>query len=194
MNTHILKLEGGFTYCCLSWQESKDLGDTIVLLGNAKKSDCGICCDVARHIPESENYVTVERLHLVDICIRRRIDGKFLAVTNRKHDGWTLPGGKLDQNESPAKAAIRELREETGLKVEMGDLRGTGEHFDHIWRGIAIRCYSFCVDWSTVEGQEAIPQEEGTKVLWVERDELLCTETGCLAPSFYGWLMGKKGW
>lgn len=38
-----------------------------------------------------------------------------LAVSNRRFGGWSLPGGKVEANESPLGAAIRELREETTL-------------------------------------------------------------------------------
>ncbi|WP_157947585.1 (deoxy)nucleoside triphosphate pyrophosphohydrolase [Abditibacterium utsteinense] len=34
-------------------------------------------------------------------------------------DVWEFPGGKIEANETPASAAIREAREETGLKVEV---------------------------------------------------------------------------
>jgi acetyl-CoA carboxylase carboxyl transferase subunit beta len=32
---------------------------------------------------------------------------------------WTVPGGRLEEGESPAAAAVREVREETGLDVEV---------------------------------------------------------------------------
>jgi 8-oxo-dGTP diphosphatase len=48
------------------------------------------------------------------ICRR---DDQILYVRKPKAR-WTLPGGKVEANESPAQAAARELREETGLILQ----------------------------------------------------------------------------
>lgn len=48
------------------------------------------------------------------ICRR---DNQILYVRKPKAK-WTLPGGKIEADESPAQAASRELREETGLILE----------------------------------------------------------------------------
>ena len=36
------------------------------------------------------------------------------------HDDWSLPKGKLDRGETHRDAAVREVREETGLSGELG--------------------------------------------------------------------------
>lgn len=48
------------------------------------------------------------------ICRR---DNEILYVRKSKAR-WNLPGGKVEAGESPAQAAVRELREETGLILE----------------------------------------------------------------------------
>lgn len=43
---------------------------------------------------------------------------------------WSLPGGGVEHGEPPARAVVRELREETGLTGAVGDLLGVhDEHF-----------------------------------------------------------------
>jgi 8-oxo-dGTP diphosphatase len=32
---------------------------------------------------------------------------------------WTLPGGSMEEGETPSEAAIREVKEETGLGIEI---------------------------------------------------------------------------
>lgn len=47
-------------------------------------------------------------------------DGHYLVLRQPHRPGWSLPGGLLDRGESAAEAVTREVREETGLHVEVG--------------------------------------------------------------------------
>lgn len=48
-----------------------------------------------------------------------RVDGSVLLVRlNYAHKHWTFPGGGVKHSEEASHAAIRELREETGVVVE----------------------------------------------------------------------------
>ncbi|MGX9902269.1 NUDIX hydrolase [Arthrobacter sp. SA17] len=44
--------------------------------------------------------------------------GKVLMIFNRWRQEWELPGGMIDDGETPRQAAFREVLEETGVTVE----------------------------------------------------------------------------
>jgi 8-oxo-dGTP diphosphatase len=74
--------------------------------------------------------------------------GRVLLIERGKPPGeglWTVPGGKLEAAETLAQAVAREIREETGLVVEVGPLAavieriGDGYHFvilDYLARAV----------------------------------------------------------
>jgi ADP-ribose pyrophosphatase YjhB (NUDIX family) len=61
------------------------------------------------------------------------IDGGKVLLTKREDfEVWCLPGGGIEEGESPAQAAAREALEETGLEVEVTHLIGT--HVRQSWQ------------------------------------------------------------
>src|SRR5687767_8768669 len=49
-------------------------------------------------------------------------EGRTLLLLHRKLGKWLPPGGHIDQHELPDVAALREVKEETGLDVALLDV------------------------------------------------------------------------
>lgn len=61
-------------------------------------------------------------------AVVRDAEGRVLLVrrANEPSRGlWSIPGGRVEDGETPREAAAREVREETGLVVEVGELIAT---------------------------------------------------------------------
>jgi ADP-ribose pyrophosphatase YjhB (NUDIX family) len=57
-------------------------------------------------------------------CVAMRPDGEFAF--------WLTPGGEIEKGETPAEAAVRELREESGLEVAItGPVYEEATQFEH---------------------------------------------------------------
>jgi 8-oxo-dGTP diphosphatase len=53
------------------------------------------------------------------LCFLER-DGRILLLRQHHRRGWTLPGGLINRGEDAAAAVVREVREETGVDIEVG--------------------------------------------------------------------------
>lgn len=60
-------------------------------------------------------------------------DNKILMIKRAKNEGnllWAFPGGKVEEGETKEEACIREIYEETGIKVQIQKILGERIHPD----------------------------------------------------------------
>ncbi|MFK8055575.1 MAG: NUDIX hydrolase [Saprospiraceae bacterium] len=99
-------------------------------------------------------------------------DGKLLCIHRR--GSWDLPKGKIDEGETIAEAAVREVQEETGIQeIALGEALPTTYHTYRTKKNNRVLKPTY---WFTMHTKEIalVPQEEEDieKAEWVGSDEL----------------------
>lgn len=92
-----------------------------------------------------------------------------IALIHRpKYDDWSFPKGKLDPGEIPVVAALREVEEETGLRVQLG------RHVTRVSYEVPGHRKRKRVDYWAAEasGGEFVPNDEVDEMRWLPPDEV----------------------
>jgi 8-oxo-dGTP diphosphatase len=93
-------------------------------------------------------------------------DTEVLLVHRPKYDDWSLPKGKCGEGEDDFACAVREVGEETGLRVEPGAELPTTRYHDAKGRPKVVRYWSM----RALDGRFE-PSDEVDEVRWVPLDD-----------------------
>ena len=109
-------------------------------------------------------------IRVVAAVIRSNKDGTNSIFATARGYGefkgqWEFPGGKIEEGETPQQALVREIREELGAEIRVGDLIHTIE-YDYPTFHLSMDCF-----WAEVEkGQLVLKEAEAAK--WLTKDTI----------------------
>ncbi|MGW4071663.1 NUDIX hydrolase [Nocardia grenadensis] len=100
--------------------------------------------------------------------------GRILLIRRSDNGKYSVPGGGLEAGETVTQAVVREVREETGIDVEVTELVGVFSNPEHIIaydNGEVRQEFSICFRAQPIGG-DLRTSDESTEVEWVQPTEL----------------------
>ncbi|MGC0419815.1 NUDIX domain-containing protein [Embleya sp. AB8] len=73
-------------------------------------------------LPQEQWYAQLPAMYGSASALITDVDDLVLLVKPNYRDHWNLPGGVIDRNEAPHDACAREILEEIGLELPVGEL------------------------------------------------------------------------
>lgn len=113
-------------------------------------------------------------IEVVASAIIRNEKGDIFWARSPKWSGkWTLPGGHIDPGETIEVAAVREVEEETGFKVEPITLISSGELINSkdFYRPAHFIYFNYLVE--KIGGELKLEDRELSDFCWVAPEEAL---------------------
>jgi len=93
---------------------------------------------------------------------------RVLLVHRPRYDDWSFPKGTVDDGERDLDAAIREVLEETGMRVEIGAELSPIEYVDQRGRPKVVRYWTM-----SAMGGEFTPNVDVDEIRWLPHSDAL---------------------
>ena len=101
-------------------------------------------------------------------------EGRILMIRRTDNDLYSIPGGQLELGETLAEAAVREVREETGIECEVTGVIGLYSDPKHVIAyddGEVRQEFSICFR-ATPKGGALRTSDESKEVQWIKFEEI----------------------
>jgi ADP-ribose pyrophosphatase YjhB (NUDIX family) len=109
--------------------------------------------------------------------------GDVLVIRRRDNGQWQIPGGVLELDEPIHVGLIREVHEETGVRIEPGSLTGV---YKNLTLGIVSLVFA-----ARVTGGTPSPTEEAVDIAWWSPERILAETPAVFAVRVADALAGR---